>query len=526
MNDILSTIDWSRAQFALTAMYHWLFVPLTIGLSLIVAIMETIYFRSGDQRWKKITRFWMTIFGINFACGVATGIILEFEFGTNWSNYSWFVGDIFGAPLAIEGLFAFFLEATFVAVMFFGWDRVSKKFHLTATWLTALGVCLSALWILVANAWMQYPVGMEFDPDQMRNVMTDFWALVFNGVSINKFFHAVFSGWALAGSFVIGISAWMLWKKRSIEGAKMSLKVGTWVGLLGILLTMWTGDGSAVQVAKHQPMKLAVMEGLYDGKEGADLVAFGFLNERDNRLSDIPETKFAIKIPKGLSILAQHNPNAFVPGINNIIDGFQIVDDGDTILKEISYAERISLGKQAHSALESYQKVKNSEDASKADSLLNVVKENYEYFGYGFLNKPEDAIPPIGLTFYSFHIMVIFGGYMLLTYLLALFLIYCRKKSNLLENKFICWIIILGIPVAWICSQAGWVVAEVGRQPWTIQNILPVNAAISDISSTGVKTTFWIFACLFTLMLIAEISILLRFINKATKTEITSETTH
>ena len=188
MNDLLGTVDWSRAQFALTAMYHWLFVPLTIGLSVIVAIMETLYVRTGNERWKGITKFWMTLFGINFACGVATGLILEFEFGTNWSNYSWFVGDIFGAPLAIEGILAFFMEATFVAVMFFGWKKVSKGMHLAATWLTALGVSLSALWILIANAWMQYPVGMEFDPAQMRNVMSDFWAVALSPVAINKFF--------------------------------------------------------------------------------------------------------------------------------------------------------------------------------------------------------------------------------------------------------------------------------------------------------------------------------------------------
>ncbi len=276
--DLLATVNWSRAQFALTAMYHWLFVPLTIGLALIVAIMETNYYRTRDERWKGLTKFWMALFGINFAIGVATGLILEFEFGTNWSNYSWFVGDIFGAPLAIEGIFAFFLEATFVAVMFFGWKKVSPGFHLASTWLTAFGVALSAWWILVANAWMQYPVGMEFDPDQMRNVMTDFSAVALSPVAVNKFFHAVFSTWTLAGVFVVGVSAWLLWRKRNVEAARLSIKIGTWVGLVGIVLTLWTGDGSAVNVARVQPMKLAAMEGLYDGKVGQELVGFGFVN--------------------------------------------------------------------------------------------------------------------------------------------------------------------------------------------------------------------------------------------------------
>lgn len=519
MNDLLSTIDWSRAQFALTAMYHWLFVPLTIGLSLIVAVMETIFVRTGDERWKKITRFWMALFGINFACGVATGIILEFEFGTNWSNYSWFVGDIFGAPLAIEGLFAFFLEATFVAVMFFGWNRVSRRFHLASTWLTAVGVCLSALWILVANAWMQYPVGMEFDPDQMRNVMTDFWGLAFNSVSMNKFFHAVFSGWALAGSFVLGICGWMIWRNRSVEAAKMSLKVGGWVGLAGILLTMWTGDGSAVQVAKVQPMKLAAMEGLYEGECGTDLVALGVVNVRQDRNVPEVESPLAIKIPKGLSFLAAHDFDAFIPGINNLIDGYELTADGDTV-STVGYAERIAMGRTAHAALRTYEQARNDGNTLVADSALTVFRENYKYFGYGFLEKPEDAIPPIAMTFYSFRIMVGLGCYMLAVCLLSLFIMYRRNTREGKVPAWVCWALMLGIPAAWIGSQAGWIVAEVGRQPWTIQDILPVNAAISDISSGGVQLTFWIFAVLFTLMLIAEVSIMLRYIGKTTRNDI------
>lgn len=521
MNDLLSTIDWSRAQFALTAMYHWLFVPLTIGLSLIVAVMETIYVRNGDERWKRLTRFWMTLFGINFACGVATGIILEFEFGTNWSNYSWFVGDIFGAPLAIEGLFAFFLEATFVAVMFFGWNRVSRRFHLTATWLTAVGVCLSALWILVANAWMQNPVGMVFDPDQMRNVMNDFWSLVFNAVAMNKFFHTVFSGWALAGAFVLGISAWMIWRNRNIEAARLSIKVGTWVGLIGLLLTMWTGDGSAVQVSRVQPMKLAAMEGLYNGEEGTDLVAIGIVNVREDRLSDEPEVTAAIKVPNGLSLLAKHDPDAFVPGINDLLDGYTITENGRTI-EVPGYDKRIEMGRTAHSALRAYEQAKKNGNTEAADSALNVLRQNYDSFGYGFLEKPEDAIPPVALTFYSFRIMVGLGCYMLLVYLLSLWLVCRRARRERRLADWVCWLMMLGLPAAWICSQAGWIVAEVGRQPWTIQNILPVNAAISDISSGSVELTFWIFASLFTLMLIAEISIMLRYIGKTTRTDMLS----
>ena len=216
MNDLFSVVDWSRAQFALTAMYHWLFVPLTLGLGLIVSIMETIYYRTGDESWKRITKFWMTLFGVNFAIGVATGIILEFQFGTNWSNYSWFVGDIFGAPLAIEGIMAFFMESTFIAIMFFGWNKVSKRAHLAATWLTVIGATISALWILVANAWMQYPVGMKFNPDTVRNEMFSFWEVVSSPVAVNKFFHTVTSGWVLGGIFVMSVSAWYILKNREM----------------------------------------------------------------------------------------------------------------------------------------------------------------------------------------------------------------------------------------------------------------------------------------------------------------------
>lgn len=514
MNDVMNVVDWSRAQFALTAMYHWLFVPLTIGLALVVAVMETIYVRSGEERWKGITKFWMTLFGINFAIGVATGIILEFEFGTNWSNYSWFVGDIFGAPLAIEGIFAFFMEATFVAVMFFGWNKVSKGFHLASTWFVALGVSLSALWILVANAWMQNPVGMEFDPDQMRNVMVDFWTVAFNGVSMNKFFHAVFSGWTLAGVFVVGISCWLLWRKSNIDAARSSLKVGAWVGLIGIVFTIWTGDGSAVQVAKVQPMKLAAIEGLYDGKVGQELVGFGFVNTDKKPGDNLEAIKYEISIPYGLSILANHDPESFVPGINDLIKGVSLTSEGDTV-NTVSYADRIVLGRIARSALSDYNEARKIGDSVAMEEAAQIVKDNFKYFGYAYLNSPEDAVPPVGLTFYAFRIMVILGGYLLLFCLIALSASYWKLKW--LEKPWLHWAGIISIPLVWICSQSGWIVAEVGRQPWVIQDLMPTNAAISDITSGSVQFTFWMFAILFTCLLIAEISIMLRYIGRSAK---------
>ena len=317
-----SLVDWSRAQFALTAMYHWIFVPLTLGLGILVAIMETLFVKTGNPEWKRITKFWMTLFGINFAIGVATGIILEFEFGTNWSNYSWFVGDIFGAPLAIEGILAFFMESTFIAIMFFGWNKVSKGFHLTATWLTAIGANLSALWILVANGWMQKPVGMVFNPETARMEMTNFWEVLFSPMAVHKFLHTTSSSFVLASIFVIGVSAWFILKGRDVIFGRKSIVVAAIFGFLASMYTVMTGDSSARDIAHHQPMKFAAFEGLYNGSEGAGLVALGLFsqNSTDPGNENLKDFAVKIEIPNILSYMAVLNWNAFVPGINDLIN--------------------------------------------------------------------------------------------------------------------------------------------------------------------------------------------------------------
>jgi len=520
MNDFLQTVDWSRAQFALTAIYHWLFVPLTLGLSVMIAIMETRYYRTGDEEWKRMTKFWMRIFGINFAIGVATGIILEFEFGTNWSNYSLFVGDIFGAPLAIEGIAAFFLESTFIAVMFFGWKRVSAGFHLAATWLTAVGIALSAYWILVANAWMQHPVGMDFDPAQMRNVMTDFAAVALSHTAVVKFFHTVLSGWVLGAVFVVGVSCWFLLKKSNVGFAKDSIRIASWVGLAGILLTSWTGDMSAVDVANTQPMKLAAMEALYDGSCGQDLVGIGILDTEKERTDGREPVKYALRIPYGLSILANHDANSFVPGINDLIDGRELTPRGDTIAT-VSYAERIARGQAAQEALRRYEAASAIGDSTAMAAADKALKADFRYFGYGFLSSPDEAIPPVAVTFYAFRVMVIFGGYLLLFFAAMLFLSY--RKPGLLQNK---WIILLGlltIPVVWITSESGWIVAEMGRQPWTIEGLLPCKAAVSAIPASSVKLTFWMFVTVFIGLIAADISILTREISKASRRDLLAD---
>lgn len=520
MNELVQAVDWARAQFALTAIYHWLFVPLTLGLGVIIAIMETIYYRTREEKWLNTTKFWMTIFGVNFAIGVATGLILEFEFGTNWSNYSWFVGDIFGAPLAVEGILAFFMESTFIAVMFFGWKKVSPRFHLAATWLTAIGASLSALWILVANAWMQYPTGCEFNPATMRNEMTSFWAVALSPMAVSKFFHTVMSAWTLGGVFVVGVCGWMLLRGRNVDHCKRSLKVGAWVGLVGILLTSVTGDSSAVTVAKHQPMKLAAMEGLYRGQQGQAIVAAGILNPAKTVNNDEDPYLFDISIPYGLSFLATHNPHAFVPGIEDIIQGVSYDENGQQV-NTVSYAERIKRGKQVQQMIESYDKAMTSGNTMAADSLKQAITQNFAYFGYAYLNSPEEAVPNVPLTFYTFHVMVTIGGYLVVFLLVALLLVY---KPRIIEGKkwakWWWWLSVVTIPLTYLCSACGWIVAEVGRQPWTIQDLMPNKVAVSDLSAGYIQITFWIFAVLFTALLLADVSIICRQIAKKSQDDL------
>jgi cytochrome d ubiquinol oxidase subunit I len=503
----VSLVDWSRAQFALTAIYHWFFVPLTLGLSFIIAFMETIYVRTGNEEWKKITKFWMTLFGINFAIGVATGIILEFEFGTNWSNYSWFVGDIFGAPLAVEGIMAFFLESTFIAVMFFGWNKVGKRFHLASTWLVAIGASLSALWILVANAWMQYPVGMHFNPDTARNEMVNFWEILFSPVAINKFLHTVQSGYVLAAVFVIGISSWYLLKKREVALAKRSMVVAGVFGLVMSVFIILTGDSSARLMARHQPVKFAAMENLYEGRTNAPLVAFGILQTDKLDPTNKKENFIArFEIPDFLSYMAFLDANAYVPGITDQIHGNPAQQIMPTSLK-------MEKGKSAIAALRDYKTAKKQNDTAKADSALKILNENIHYFGYGYLNDPHDAIPPIKLTFYSFRGMVGLGFWFVALFILTLIF----TLRNRIENKKWFYIFaIVSIPLAYLATQMGWIVAEVGRQPWVIQDVMTTSAAVSHLQTSSVIVTFILFAVTFTILLIAEVMIMLKQIQKGT----------
>lgn len=481
-------IDWARAQFALTACYHWLFVPLTLGLALIMGIMETLYYVKRDEHWRRTAQFWMKLFGINFAIGVATGLILEFEFGTNWSNYSWFVGDIFGAPLAIEGIVAFFMEATFIAVMFFGWDKVSRGFHLASTWLTGLGATISAWWILVANAWMQHPVGMAFNPDTVRNEMNDFAAVALSPTAVVKFLHTVSSGWLTGAVFVIGVSCWFLIKQRNRNMALRSIKVASLTGIVAGLIVLGTGDQSGVTMAREQPMKLAAAEGLQQGGQRASL-------------SIVP----GIEVPGALSVLATHNIDGYVPGINDLLNGYKRSDG----TSEPSADEKMQRGQKAINAFAAYRQLR-ADNPQAAKLALDTFRAHQQYMGYGYLNDKSELVPPTPIIYWAFRLMVGFG-----TLLFAILLVagWLACRGTLPQHKWLLWLGVASIPMVYVAGQAGWIVAEVGRQPWAIQDLLPVGVAVSQLPTTNVMSTFFMFVALFTLLLAAEVRIMCKAIS-------------
>ncbi len=535
LNIDAGSINWARAQFALTAIYHWLFVPLTLGLAVIMGICETLWYRKRDTFWRDTAMFWQRLFGINFAMGVATGIILEFEFGTNWSNYSWFVGDIFGAPLAIEGIVAFFMESTFVAVMYFGWKKVSPGFHLASTWLTGLGATISAWWILVANAWMQYPVGCEFNPDTMRNEMVDFFAVALSPFAIGKFCHTVISAWIIGAVFVMAVSCWYLMKRREVRLAKESIKIAAIVGLIATLGAAFTGHISGQQVAKYQPMKLAAMEALYNGGTDQGLTAVAWVNplcQPDFEKQESAPLK--IDMPYALSIMATDDPHGFVPGINDILNGYTRPDG----TREPSVDEKIARGQQTITALAAYRKAKQEgAGESVLNSQLSIIKENMPYFGYGYVKDKKDIVPYVPVNFWAFRIMVGLGCLFILYFAVMTVLSFRIPYLSVIVRRLLAtvgilpethadmheitglpawhyWTAIALVPLAYIASESGWLVAEFGRQPWTIQDMLPTWVAVSDINGASVALTFFLFLFLFTLMLAVEISILLKQIKR------------
>ncbi|HCW50285.1 cytochrome ubiquinol oxidase subunit I [Brevundimonas naejangsanensis] len=497
----LAVVDLSRLQFALTALYHFLFVPLTLGLSFMLVIMESIYVMTRRPIWRTITRFWGTIFGINFVLGVATGLTMEFQFGMNWSYYSHYVGDIFGAPLAIEGLMAFFLEATFVGLMFFGWDKLKPHAHLFVTFMVALGTNLSALWILVANGWMQNPVGAAFNPDTMRMEITDFMAVIFNPVAQAKFVHTVSAGYVCAAVVVLGISAFYLLKGKHVGFAKRSMTVAAAFGLLSSLSVVVLGDESGYALTDNQKMKLAALEAMWRTEEApAGLTLFGLPSLQDR------ETHFEVKVPYVLGLISTRSIDKPVEGILELV---AVAED------------RIERGVVAYDALE---KVKADPTDMAARGQFETVRND---LGYGLLLKryvedPRAAtpdqiklaawstVPNVPLMFWVFRFMAGIGFLMIGLFGTAFILCTLRKH----ETKWFLRLAVLAIPLPWIAIEAGWLLAEVGRQPWAVEGVLPTFLGASSLTVAHLWTTIVCFTLLYGALAVVEVGLILRAVKK------------
>ena len=494
-------VDLSRWQFALTAMYHFIMVPLTLGLSWILFIMESVYVMTGREIYKDMTRFWGKLFGINFALGVTTGITMEFQFGTNWAYYSHYVGDIFGAPLAIEGLMAFFLESTFVGLFFFGWNRLSKQAHLLTTFLVALGSNLSALWILVANAWMQNPVGAEFNPVTMRMELTSFADLFFNPVAQVKFVHTVAAGYVTASMFVLGVSALYLLKGRDVAFARRSFAVAVGFGLASVCSVIVLGDESGYEVGQVQKVKLATMEAAWETEPPpASFTLFGFPDQ------EAQKTRGDITVPWLGGLIVTRSLDKPIKGIKELVAESEV---------------RIEKGMRAFGLL---QKLRAG-DASPA--LLQEFNGLKQHLGYGLLLKrytpnvtdatPEqirraalDTIPNVGVMFWSFRIMVGLGFYMLA--LIAVSFYYCARRV-FDRKRWLLKLIVFSMPAPWIAAELGWIVAEYGRQPWSIGEVLPTLLATSTLSTWDLIGSIAGLVALYTVFIIAAGYLMVKFVR-------------
>lgn len=498
--DLSNAVDLSRLQFAATALYHFLFVPLTLGLSFILAIMESVYVMTNKPIWRDMTKFWGILFGINFAMGVCTGVPLEFQFGTNWAYYSHYVGDVFGSLLAIEGLMAFFLEATFIGLFFFGWNRLSKVQHLVCTWLLALGANFSALWILIANAWMQNPVGSKFNTETMRMELTSFYDVFFNPVAQSKFVHTVSAGYVTGAMFVLSISAYYLLRNRHVDFAKRSIAVAASFGLASALSVVVLGDESGYAVSENQKMKMAVMEGMWDTQPApAGLTVFGFPDQANKM------THNEIKIPWILGLIATRSIDKPVMGIKEIVFDNEI---------------RIRNGIKAYAALQQI-KENNNPDARK------FLDENAKDLGYALLLKrytpkvvdatPEqvekaawDTVPRVAPIFWSFRIMVALGLYFIVLFGWAFYLA-SRRRAH--QKRLFLRIAMISLPLPWVAAELGWFVAEYGRQPWTIDGVLPTFLSGSSLSTGQVWISLAAFVLFYTVLLIVDIALMRKYIR-------------
>ena len=489
----------SRLQFAITALYHFLFVPLTIGLALLLAIMESVYVMTGREIWKRMTKFWGLLFGINFAMGVATGVTMEFQFGTNWAYYSHYVGDIFGPILAIEGMTAFFLEASFVGLFFFGWDRLSKVQHLMTTWALALGASASALWILVANAWMQHPIGAEFNPQTMRMELTSLFDIFFSPVAQVKFVHTISACYVTGASFVLAISAWYLRKERHQEFARRSITVAASLGLASTLCVIVLGDESGYTTTHHQRMKLAAVEGMWETEPPpAGFTLIGWPDREEMT------THYALHVPWVLGLISTRSLDTVVPGIIDLVDEAE---------------GNVRIGRDAYAAL---QRLRQNPDDERARVRFLARQE---YLGYGLLLRPHapnivdateaqirqaalDTVPNVNALFWSFRGMVFIGFYLLALFSMAFW--YACHRDLQYHSWFLrlaCW----SLPLPWIASELGWIVAEYGRQPWAIEGLLPTAVGVSSVSATQVLMSLSGFVLFYSLLAAADLYLLIKY---------------
>lgn len=498
----MDVVELSRLQFAITALYHFLFVPLTLGLSWILAIMESVYVMTGKTIYKQMTKFWGKLFGINFALGVTTGITMEFQFGTNWAYYSHYVGDIFGAPLAIEGLMAFFLESTFVGLFVFGWDRLSRIQHLAVTILMALGTSLSALWILIANGWMQNPVGAYFNYETMRMEMNNFTAILFNPEAQNKFVHTVSAGYVTGAMFVLSLSSWYLLKNKHVEFAKKSFRIGASFGLASILSVIVLGDESGYSIGKAQQTKMAALESMWETEPAP--AAFNIIawpNEQEMK------NDWSIRIPWLMGIMGTRSISTPIKGIKDIV---------------AENKSRIISGRHAVIALD---KIRTDKEDKAA---FDIFQKNKDNIGYGLLLKKyvsnlsqvtdddiakaaRESVPQVMPMFFSFRVMVGLGLFMLFVFLMA---IYFSIKGNFAQKKNWLRLFFYSLPLPWIAMEFGWIVAEYGRQPWTIYGILPTYSSVSTLSKASLYGSISGFIIFYTLLMIVEMYLMFKFARK------------
>ena len=503
----MDVVSLSRLQFGLTALYHFLFVPLTLGLAVLLGIMESVYVMTGRDIWRQMTKFWGLLFGINFAMGVATGITMEFQFGMNWAYYSHYVGDIFGAPLAIEGLMAFFLEATFVGLFFFGWDKLTKLQHLCVTWLVALGSNLSALWILIANGWMQHPVGAKFNPDTMRMEVTDFMQVLFNPVAQAKFVHTVSAGYVTGAMFVLSISAFYLIKGRHLELARRSMTVAASFGLAAALSVVVLGDESGYTAGENQKMKIAAIEAMWDTEAApASFTIFGLPNLANRR------TDYEVKVPWMLGLIATRSIDKTLPGIKDL------VADAEQRIK-IGLIAYDALGKVRAQPTDAAARVRLDSTASDLGYALLLKKIRPDIANATPAEITQAAwstVPAVSPLFWSFRIMVGLGFYFIALFTAA-FIIASNRRLD--RYRVFLWAALLSLPLPWVAAELGWIVAEVGRQPWVIEGVLPTFLAVSSISAANIWTTLIGFVVFYSTLAVVNIYLMVKTVKVGPTTQ-------